>query len=101
MGKAPGPEVDQRAGAEILHNRDASLATERGQLARRHGGREPDHAVVRGVNLEEQRDVGSDRLGVIAEVGPIGRAHLAQARTAPQHDVGNPELSADLDQLTA
>ena len=51
------------------------------------------------MDLEEQRRVRPDGLGVVAQVRAIGRTHLAQAGPAPQHDVGDAELPADLDQL--
>ena len=48
------------------------------QLAGRHLGGEADHAVVRGVDLEQQRRLRPDGLRVVAQVGAVGRADLAQ-----------------------
>ena len=44
---------------------------------------------------------GGDRIGVVAQVRAVRRADLAQPRAASQHDVGDAELAADLDQLAA
>jgi hypothetical protein len=101
VGKAVRAKVDERAGAEVLHHRDPALAAEIGQLTRGHRGREADHAVVRGVHLEEEPRVGTDRFGVVAGMRAVRGADLAQARAAPPHDVGDPELAADLDELAA
>ena len=71
------------------------------ELARADVGREADHPVVGGVDLQQQRRVGGDRLGVIAQVRAIGGPHLAQYGPAAPHDVRDAELAADLDQLAA
>ena len=48
-----------------------------------------------------RQDLEPDRALVVRGAGPVRRAHLAQSRTAPQHDVGNPKAPADLHELTA
>src|SRR5438094_5377065 len=101
VGKAPRPQVDQRAGAQILHDRNAALTAELDQLAARHVRGEADHAVVRGVNLQQQRGGRADGFGVVAQVRAVGGTDLAQDGAAAQHDVRNAELAADLDQLAA
>src|SRR5262249_61899302 len=50
--KAPRSEVDQRARAEILHHRHATLVAELDELTAGHVGGEADHAVVRRVDLQ-------------------------------------------------
>ena len=100
VGKPVGAQVDERPRAQILHHGNSPLPSEPGQLARGDLGRESHHPVVGGVNLEEQGRVRSDGLGVVAQVRPVGGAHLAQAGPAAQHDVGDAELAADLDQLS-
>ena len=76
-------------------------APQLGQLAGAHVGREADHPVVRRVHLEQESGLGADRLGVVAQVRPVGGADLPQHGTAAPHDVGDAELAADLDQLAA
>ena len=53
------------------------------------------------MDLEQQRGLGSDRFGIIMQMGAVGGADLAQARAAFAHHVGDPEGAADLDQLAA
>ena len=95
-------EIDERAGAEIVHQRHAVLARERGELARRHLRREALDAVVRGVHLEDQPGLGADR----ARHSPSRCVRLVVPTStsfapAPRHDVGHAERAADLDQLAA
>ena len=54
-------EVDQRAGAEIVDERHAALARERRKVAREHLGGEARDAIVRGVDLEHETRLRSDR----------------------------------------
>ena len=65
-----------------------SIAPELDQLAGRHLGREADHAVVRGMNLQQERRVVGDRVGVVARMSPVRGADLTEHRAASQHDVG-------------
>ena len=53
------------------------------------------------MNLEEQRGAGTDGAHVILQMRAIRRPHLAQDGAAAHHDVGDPELAADLDELAA
>ena len=72
---------------------------EPGQIGDPHRRREPGDVVVRRVDLEHEAGVGSDRVGVVAQVGPVGRADLADPRPGRLHELGQPESVADLDQL--
>src|SRR5262249_21909862 len=99
--KAPRPQVEERTGAEALHPGKAPLGPELDELARRPRGGEADDAVVGRVDLEQERGVGGDRVGVVAQVSPVRRAYPAEPRATAEHDVGDPELTADLDQLAA
>ena len=55
LRQAVGRQVDERAAAEILHDRDAARAADRDERFQRHVAGEADDAVVRGVHLEQQR----------------------------------------------
>ena len=101
MRQAPGLEIDQRAAAEILDQRQALLAGERHQLGRRHRLGEARDGVIRGMDLHDRRGVGADRGGIILEMRAVGGADLDQAAAGPGHDVGNAEGAADLDQFAA
>ena len=95
------PEVDEAARAQIFHDGHAALAPQLRELPRAHRGGEADHAIVRCVDLEEQSRLGSDGLGVVLEMGAVGRTHLAKRGPRAPHDVRDAELAADLDQLSA
>ena len=99
--QAPGLEIDQRAAAEILDQRQPLLARQRHQLGRRHRLGEAFDGVVRGMDLHDRRGVGTDRRGVVLEMRAIGGADLDQSAAGAGHDVGNAEGAADLDQLAA
>ncbi len=100
-GQPPARQVDQRAAAEVDHERHAALAAERGQLGLGDAGGEALHRVVAGVHLHQQRAARAERLGVVAQVGAVGGADLDQLRAGPPHDVRDAERAADLDQLAA
>ena len=57
--------------------------------------------VIAGVDLQDQRRLGTDRGGEIAQMGAVGGTDLAQPRAGALHDVGQAERAADLDQLAA
>ena len=78
-----------------------SLARRELRRSRRHRRSEPRDVVVRRVNLEHEAGVGSDRGGVVAQMGAVGRADLADPRAGRLHQLGEPEAVADLDQLAA
>jgi hypothetical protein len=53
------------------------------------------------VDLQQERGLGPDRLRVVVQVRPVRGPHFTEDGSASEHDVGDPELAADLDQLTA
>src|SRR5204863_3500622 len=79
----------------------APLAPQIGQLAGRHGGGEADHAIVGGVDLEQEPGLGPYRLRVVLEMSTVGRTDLTQCRARSAHDIGDAELATYLDQLSA
>ena len=91
----------QQARADIEHERHPGLRGELGELGGRRRGREPDHAVVRRVHLQDRGGRVLDRGAEVGRTGAVRRADLDQACAGGAHDVGDPELAADLDQLAA
>ena len=65
VGEAVAGEVHEAARAEVLHHRDAARPAELGELPRGDRGGEADHAVVRGVDLEDQAGLGADGVDVV------------------------------------
>jgi len=65
---------------------------------RNRGGEAVDR-VIAGVDLQDQRRLGADRGGEIAQMGAVGGTDLAQPGAGALHDVGQAERAADLDQL--
>ena len=53
------------------------------------------------MHLEHAPGLGADGVGVVAQVGPVGRADLAQPRPGRGDEVGQAEAVADLDHLAA
>ncbi len=62
--------------------------------------READHLEVARVDLQDGGRLWRDGAGVILGSRAVGGAHLDQARTREAHDVGHPESTTNLDQLT-
>lgn len=53
------------------------------------------------VHLQQQRGAAADGMSVGAQVGAVDGADFAQLAAGLQHDVGQPERAADLNQLAA
>ena len=59
-------------------------------------------AIVRGVDLEDERAISGVECGlVVLSMGAVGGADLDQARPRPRHDIRHAEGAADLDQFAA
>ena len=91
----------QQARADIEHERHAGLAGELGELGGRRRGREADHAVVRRMHLQDRGGRVLQGGLVVGDTCAVRRSDLDQACAGGTHDVGDPELAADLDQLAA
>ncbi len=92
---------DERAGAEVVEQRQVVGARDRRQLLQRRLLGEADDAEVRLVDAKQQRGVRVDRVRVVGGARPVRRADLDEPRAgAPEH-VGDAEAVADLDQLAA
>ena len=61
----------------------------------------PSIAIVRGVNLEDERGLFAERRRIVLEVRAVGGSDLDQPRAGARHDVGHAEGAADLDQFAA
>ena len=77
------------------------LTGNRCQLRLVERGAEAFDAVVAGVRLEQQRGTRANGFAVVARVGAVGGANLAQLAAGAGHDVRQTEGAADFDQLTA
>ena len=94
--------VEERARAEVVHEREAHGAGNAAQLGQARLLGEADDAEVRLVHPQEERRLRADRAprsppARVRFVVPTSRRRGARAR---EH-VGNPEAVADLDQLAA
>ncbi len=94
-------QIDQRAGTEIVNERNVMLLRQRGEFARRHLLGEAFDAVVGGVNLQNEPGLRANGCGVILLVCAVGGADLDQPGPCPRHDLRQAERAADLDQFAA
>ena len=94
-------EVDEHAGAEVVHERQAVPPGDRGQLGHRRLLGEADDAEVRLVHAQQHGRLGADRALVVGGTRAVRRADLAQPRAGAGEHVGDAEAVADLDQLAA
>ena len=90
----------QQPRSDVVQERDPELAGEPREIRGRRHRREAHHAVVGGMHLEDQAGLLRRRRAVVADPRPVGRAHLGEASPRGREDVGDPELSSDLDQLS-
>ena len=95
------PEVEQRAGAEVVDEGEPVARGDRCELAQLRPLLEPDEPEVRLVHAQQQRGLGPDRGLVVRRARPVRRPDLDQPRSRPGQHVGNAEAVADLDQLAA
>ena len=91
----------QQSGSDIEQERDPELASETREIRRRRRRREAHHAVVGRVHLEDQSGLVPGRRPIVADPRPVGGADLGESGPGRREDVGDPELSADLDQFAA
>ena len=94
-------DVDERAGAEVVDERQLVAPRDRRELLDAGLLREADDAEVRLVHAEQERGLGPDRAVVVGRAGAVRRPHLDQARARAGEHVRDPEAVADLDQLPA
>ena len=87
--------------SDVVQERDRSRGCERREVPRGRARGEAHHAVVRGVDLQDRPGALGDGGPVVADPRAVGRADLDELRAARGHDVRDPELPADLDQLPA
>ena len=91
----------EQARADVVEERDLLRVGERRELGGRRLRGEADDAVVGGVDLEDRRGAIDDRPAVVGDPGAVRGTDLDQLRPGGGHDVWDPELAADLDQLAA
>ena len=94
-------QVEQRARAEVVDERQAVPRRDRCQLPEPGQLGEADDAEVRLVDAQKERRVGSDRALVVGRARAVGGADLDETRSRACEHVGDAEAVADLDQLAA
>ena len=94
-------DAPERAGAEVVDERQAGSLRDRGELAQLGPLCEPEHAEVRLVHAQQQGRLRPDRTLVVGGARPIRRADLDEARARADEDVGDAEAVADLDELAS
>ena len=100
-GRRLARQLDERARAEVVDERQVVPARDGGELAHLRLLREADLAEVGLVDAEQQRGLGADRRLEVGRARPVRRADLAQARARAGEHVGDAKAVADLDQLAA
>ncbi len=53
------------------------------------------------MHFHHQRGVRIDGIGIIGQMGPVGRAGFAQGSAGPLHDIWDAERTADFHQFAA
>ena len=91
----------QRAGAEVVDQRQVVPLRDLRQLGDGRKLREADEPEVRLVHPQEQRRLGPDRTLVVRGASPVRRPDLDEPRARARQHVRDPEAVADLDQLAA
>ena len=94
-------QVEQRAGAEVVEQRQRAARATAGELFERRLLGEADDAEVRLVHAEEQRGALVDRVLVVGGARAVRRPDLDEPRAGACEHVGDAEPVADLDQLAA
>ena len=94
-------ELEQRAGAEVVEQRQAVPLRHRRELGDRRLLGEADDAEVRLVHAQEERGLGRDRALVVGGARAVRRPDLDEPRAGAREHVGDAEAVADLDQLAA
>ena len=100
VGRHPVARGEQSR-ADVVQQGDLVPTCEGREFLRRGRRREPHDSVVRRVHLEDRAYAVGHRGPVVADARPVGGADLDQSRPGGAHDVRDPELSADLDQLSS
>ena len=92
-------EMDEHAGAEVVHERQPVPSGDRCQLGHRRLLGEADDPEVRLVHAQQHGRLGADGALVVGGARAICGADLAQPRARAREHVRDPEAVADLDQL--
>ena len=94
-------QIEQRAGAEVVEQRQRARARDAGEIFERRLLGEADDAEVRLMDAEQQRRSLVDRALVVGGARPVRRPDLDEPRARACEHVGDAEPVADLDQLAA
>ena len=94
-------EVDQRAAAEIDHERERVVMTKCRQLALRHSGGKALDRIVAAVHLHDEGRPSADRIGKIMQMRAVRRSHFLELAPRAGHHIRYSKGTTDLDQLAA
>src|SRR5208337_3425149 len=94
-------QIEDLAAAEIFHDWDVVLASERDQFFQRRLLGEADDLEVRAMHAQQQSCAFGDGALVVGDARAIGSTDLAEDRARFGHDVRDAKRTADLDQFTA
>ena len=94
-------QIDERAAAQIFHQRYAALARERDQFGSRCLLGKSGNFKIGSMHAQQQPRALGNRFFVVGDAGAIGRAHFAQSCARLRHDIRDAERTADLDQFAA
>ena len=101
VAQAQAREIGERAGAQIVDERQTMRAGKGREITRLDARREALDAIIGSMDLEDEAGIRPDRGLVVLEVGAVGGADLRQQRAGAGHDVRHAKGAADLDQLAA
>ena len=90
-----------RAGAEVVHEREPVAPCNRGHLLEPRPLLEADDTEVRLVDAQQDRRLWPDRAFVVGRPRPVRRPDLDEPGAGAREHVGDPEAVADLDQLAS
>ena len=94
-------ERHERAGAEVVDEREVMCRGDRGQLGQRRAVGEAEHAEVRLVHAEQEGGLRAGGPLVVRGARSVRRPHLDEPSARAREHVGDAEAVADLDQLAA
>ncbi len=101
MRKAIGPEIDQRACAEVDEIWKIGIMCDARNLCFIDRSREALHRIIARMHAHQCADSWRDRVAIVLFMRAVGRADFAQAATRALHDIGHAESAADFDEFAS
>ena len=93
-------QIHQGAAAQVLNDRQALLPAQGNQFVQRHGLGKAHDLEVAGMYFQKRPGLRADGIFIVSQVGLVGGAHFPEGTAALDHDLRNPEGTADLHQLS-